>query len=32
MDKDIFDVDADIFYTDKKDAFSRISGYVWTRP
>ena len=19
-------------YTDKKDAFSRISGYVWTRP
>ena len=23
-------VDADIFYTDKKDAFSKISGYVWT--
>ena len=20
------------FYTDKKDAFSKISGYVWTRP
>ena len=19
-------------YTDKKDAFSKISGYVWTRP
>ena len=21
-----------IFYTDKKDAFSKISGYMWTRP
>ena len=25
-------VDADLFYTDKKDAFSKISGYVWTGP
>ena len=25
-------VDADIFYTDKKDAYSKISRYVWTRP
>ena len=25
-------VDADIFYTNKKDLFSKISGYVWTRP
>ena len=36
VDKDIFEnaprVDADIFYTDKKDAFSKLSGYVWTRP
>ena len=36
MDGDIFEnaphVDADIFYTDRKDAFSNISGYVWMRP
>ena len=36
MDGDIFEnaarVDADIFYTDKKDAFSKIFKYVWTRP
>ena len=36
VDGDIFEnaprVDADTFYTDKKDAISRISGYVWTRP
>ena len=36
MDGDIFEnaprVDVDIFYTDKKDAFSKISGYVWTGP
>ena len=36
VDGDIFEntprVDADIFYTDKKDAFSKISRYVWTRP
>ena len=36
MDGDLFKkaprVDADIFYTDKKDAFSKISGYVWTGP
>ena len=24
-------VDADIFYADKKDAFSKISEYAWTR-
>ena len=34
VDGDTFEnaprVDADIFYTDKKDAFSKISGYVWT--
>ena len=23
-------VNTDIFYTDKKDAFSKISGYMWT--
>ena len=36
VDRDIFEnaprVDADIFYTDKKDAFSKRSGYVWTGP
>ena len=36
LDGDLFEnaprVDADIFYTDKKDAFSKISGYVWTGP
>ena len=25
-------VDADIFYADKKDAFSEISGCMWTGP
>ena len=34
VDSDIFEnaprVDADIFI--KKDAFSKISGYVWTSP
>ena len=25
-------MDLDTFYTDKKDAFSKIPGYVWTRP
>ena len=33
---DIFEnaprVDADLFYTDKRDAFSGISRYVWMRP
>ena len=36
VDGDIFEnaprADADIFSTDKKDAFSKISGYVWSRP
>ena len=36
MDGDVFEnapcLDADIFYTDKKDALPKISGYVWTRP
>ena len=36
MDGDIFEnaprVETDVFYTDKKDAFSKISGYVWPRP
>ena len=25
-------VDADLFYTDKEDAFSKRSGYLWTGP
>ena len=36
VDGDIFGnaarMDADNFDTDKKDAFSKISGYVWMRP
>ena len=36
VDEDLFEnaprVDADIFYTDKEDAFSKLSGYVWTGP
>ena len=36
VDGDTFDnaprVDADLFYTEKKDAFSKIPGYVWTGP
>ena len=36
VDGDIFEnaprVDADIFMRIKNDAFSKISGYVWTRP
>ena len=36
VDGDLFEnasrVDADIFIRIKKDAFSKISGYVWTRP
>ena len=36
MDGDLFDnvprVEADTFYADKTDAFSKISGYVWTGP
>ena len=36
IDRAIFEnaprADANIFHTDKKDAFSKISGYVWTWP
>ena len=36
VDRDIFEngprVDADLFYTDKKDAFLKRSGYVWKGP
>ena len=36
MDGNVFEnaprLDADIFYTNKNDAFSKLSGYVWTRP
>ena len=36
VDRDIFEngprVGAEYFYTDKKDAFSKRSGYVWTGP
>ena len=36
MDGDLFEnaprVDADIFLRINKDAFSKISGYVWTGP
>ena len=36
VDRDIFEngprVDADLFYRDKKDVFSKTSGYMWTGP